>query len=81
VIDGTKPHEHQHIHRDDTAAIAFLSRFQTLLGHVLVAPIEHRENVVTDVTMKEYVRLQDRRPPDRPGHLGGAAHRAAPQSG
>lgn len=57
VIDGTNPDEHPPIYRDDTA-IAFLNRFPTLLGYVLVAPIEHRQNVVTDFTTEEYLRLQ-----------------------
>jgi diadenosine tetraphosphate (Ap4A) HIT family hydrolase len=57
VIDGTSPHEHPTVYRDDTA-IAFLNRFPTLLGYVLVAPIEHREGVVTEFTMEEYLRLQ-----------------------
>lgn len=56
VIDGTIPNEHPPIYRDETA-IAFLNRFPTLLGYVLVAPIEHRENVVTDFTVEEYLRL------------------------
>jgi diadenosine tetraphosphate (Ap4A) HIT family hydrolase len=57
VIDGTNPHEPPPIYRDDTA-IAFLNRFPTLLGYVLVAPIPHREDVVTDFTVAEYLRLQ-----------------------
>ena len=57
VGDGSSPHEHPTIYRDDTA-IAFLNRFPTVLGYVLVAPIDHRENVVTDFTTEEYLRLQ-----------------------
>ncbi|MFD2077746.1 ATP adenylyltransferase [Actinopolymorpha cephalotaxi] len=57
VIDGTNPHEHPPIYRDDTS-IAFLNRYPTLLGYVLVAPIEHRENAVTDFSTEEYLRLQ-----------------------
>jgi diadenosine tetraphosphate (Ap4A) HIT family hydrolase len=34
-------------YRDDLA-IAFLNRYPTLSGYVLVAPIEHKEDVVTD---------------------------------
>jgi diadenosine tetraphosphate (Ap4A) HIT family hydrolase len=54
---GSSPHEHPTIYRDDTV-VAFLNRFPTVLGYVLVAPIDHRENVVTDFSMEEYLRLQ-----------------------
>lgn len=57
VIDGTHRHEHPIVYRDDTA-IAFMNRFPTLLGYVLVAPIEHRENVVGDFDVTAYLRLQ-----------------------
>ncbi|MEQ7006831.1 HIT family protein [Actinopolymorpha sp. B17G11] len=57
VVDGSNPHEHPPIYQDDTA-IAFLNRFPTVLGYVLVAPIQHRENVVADFTIEEYLRLQ-----------------------
>lgn len=57
VIDGRQEHEHPIIYRDDTA-IAFLNRFPTLAGYVLVAPIAHREEVVGDFSLEEYLRLQ-----------------------
>ena len=45
------------VHRDD-AHIAFLPNFHVLLGYVLVAPIEHREAVVDDFDLDEYLALQ-----------------------
>jgi diadenosine tetraphosphate (Ap4A) HIT family hydrolase len=43
---------------EDELAIAFLDRYPTLYGHVLVAPREHREQVTGDFTEDEYVQLQ-----------------------
>ena len=40
---------------EDDEAIAFLQRFQTVLGYVLVAPKEHREDVVVDFSEEEYL--------------------------
>ena len=38
--------------------MVFLNRFPSLLGHVLVAPVAHRERVVDDFELDEYVQLQ-----------------------
>ncbi len=43
---------------EDDVAIAFLNRFPTLRGYTLVAPREHRERVVEDFTLEEYLALQ-----------------------
>jgi diadenosine tetraphosphate (Ap4A) HIT family hydrolase len=51
--------DHLVIYRDDVC-IVFLNRFPTLLGYSLLAPIEHRTDVVTDFTEDEYVDLQRR---------------------
>ncbi len=45
------------MYEDDTA-VAFLDRFPTLRGHALVAPRQHRERVVEDFTLDEYLALQ-----------------------
>jgi diadenosine tetraphosphate (Ap4A) HIT family hydrolase len=45
------------IHQDDDY-IAFLNKYPTLYGYVLVAPISHREQVTGDFTMEEYLSLQ-----------------------
>jgi diadenosine tetraphosphate (Ap4A) HIT family hydrolase len=47
-----------HVIYEDERAIAFLQRFQTLLGYVLVAPKEHREDVVRDLDEEGYLALQ-----------------------
>ena len=57
IIDGTHDAAHHIVHRDDLA-IAVLNRFPTLIGYTLVAPIEHRTDVVADFTEEEYVALQ-----------------------
>jgi ATP adenylyltransferase len=45
------------LYRDDVA-VAFLNRYQTLLGYTLVAPVEHREEVTGDFDVEEYLALQ-----------------------
>ena len=47
-----------HVVYENERAIAFLNRFPTLEGHVLVAPREHREQVTGDFSAKEYLALQ-----------------------
>ena len=42
----------------DAHAVAFLARYNTLLGHVLVAPRAHREQVTGDFGIEEYIALQ-----------------------
>lgn len=42
----------------DSSAIAFLARYPALLGHVLVAPLDHREDVVASFSQAEYLSLQ-----------------------
>jgi diadenosine tetraphosphate (Ap4A) HIT family hydrolase len=43
---------------EDAGTIAFLNRFPSQLGHVLVAPKEHREQVTGDFGEDEYLALQ-----------------------
>ena len=45
LVAGNPDYAH-HVVDEDELAIAFLQRFQTLYGYVLVAPKEHREEVV-----------------------------------
>ena len=47
-----------HIVYEDQRAIAFLNRFPTLEGYLIVAPREHREQVTGDLSADEYVALQ-----------------------
>jgi diadenosine tetraphosphate (Ap4A) HIT family hydrolase len=43
---------------DDGEHVAFLSRYPTVYGYVLVSPRRHVEHVVRDLDEKEYLRLQ-----------------------
>ena len=47
------------LYRDDVC-IAFLAKFPTLVGYTLVAPLEHRTDVVGAFTEDEYADLQRR---------------------
>jgi diadenosine tetraphosphate (Ap4A) HIT family hydrolase len=58
IVAGERD-DHAVIVRDDVC-VAFLSRFPTLYGSTLLAPIEHRCNVVTDFTEDEYLEIQRR---------------------
>jgi diadenosine tetraphosphate (Ap4A) HIT family hydrolase len=55
VVGGRRPH---HVVYEDDEAIGFLNRFPTLRGYTLVAPKVHREEVLGDFTVDEYVALQ-----------------------
>jgi diadenosine tetraphosphate (Ap4A) HIT family hydrolase len=57
LLAGNPEYAH-HVVYEDERAIAFLQRFQTLFGCVLVAPKEHRERVVDDFSADEYLALQ-----------------------
>ena len=57
VVAGTHEVPHRVVYEDERA-IAFLNRFPTLLGQMLVAPKEHREQVTGDFSEDEYVELQ-----------------------
>jgi diadenosine tetraphosphate (Ap4A) HIT family hydrolase len=48
----------RHVVYEDELAIAFLDLYPTLYGHVLVAPLEHHEQVTGDFTEDEYAALQ-----------------------
>jgi diadenosine tetraphosphate (Ap4A) HIT family hydrolase len=57
IVAGNPRREH-HIVAETESAIAFLNRFPTLFGYVLVAPKLHREQVTGDFDEKEYLELQ-----------------------
>jgi diadenosine tetraphosphate (Ap4A) HIT family hydrolase len=52
------PEFRHHIVYEDEIAVAFLNRYPTLYGYVLVAPREHREQVTGDFSRDEYLALQ-----------------------
>ena len=72
LLAGNPDYAHHLVYEDDRA-IAFLQRFQTLYGYVLVAPKEHRERVVDDFSEAEYLGLQA-----VVHRVGGAICRAVP---
>lgn len=47
-----------HVIYQDGLFIAFLNKYPVLYGHVLVAPVAHKEHVTGDFTMDEYLALQ-----------------------
>ena len=57
LLDGNPEYRHHVVYEDDHT-IAFLQRFQTLYGYVLVAPKEHREQVIGDFSLDEYRAFQ-----------------------
>jgi diadenosine tetraphosphate (Ap4A) HIT family hydrolase len=58
IVSGARD-DHLVVYRDDEC-IAFLAKWPTLLGYTLVAPLEHRTDVIDAFTADEYVELQRR---------------------
>lgn len=56
-IVASQDTSHHLVYRDEVA-IAFLSKYPTLYGYVIVAPLQHREQVTADFTLDEYLALQ-----------------------
>src|SRR3954447_23904613 len=50
--------EQYHVVLETPEAIAFLDKYPVVYGHVLVAPLEHREDVIGDFTEAEYLAFQ-----------------------
>jgi diadenosine tetraphosphate (Ap4A) HIT family hydrolase len=57
LLAGTAGYEHQVVWRDGTGVV-FLAKYPMVWGHLLVAPIDHREHVVGDFDHGEYLDLQ-----------------------
>lgn len=57
LLAGNPDYPHHVAYRDEVA-IVFASRFPSVVGHFLVAPVEHREHAVADFTLDEYTALQ-----------------------
>ena len=58
MLAGNPAFPHHIIYQDDQAVV-FLNKFPILYGYVLVAPIEHREQVTGDFTIAEYLELHE----------------------
>jgi diadenosine tetraphosphate (Ap4A) HIT family hydrolase len=58
LIAGEPEYEHEQVIFDDGEHVAFLTRYPTVYGYVLVSPRRHVEHVVRDLTEDEYLRMQ-----------------------
>ncbi len=58
VVRGDPAYPGHVIWRDEHH-IAFLNRWPTLRGYSLLAPLDHREGLVRDVSLEEHLRLQE----------------------
>jgi diadenosine tetraphosphate (Ap4A) HIT family hydrolase len=58
IVSGARE-DHLVVFRDEVC-VAFLAKWPTLLGCTLVAPLEHRTDVVDAFTADEYAELQRR---------------------
>ncbi|MDP8957847.1 MAG: hypothetical protein M3N51_01295 [Actinomycetota bacterium] len=57
IVSGD-PRFPAHVVYRDERDTAFLPNFHVLLGYVLLAPLEHREAVVGDFSIDQYLALQ-----------------------
>src|SRR5688500_10985285 len=57
IVERHPDYDQHGVHEDD-ATIAFLARWPTLWGHVLVAPKAHREHVTSDFDEDGYLGLE-----------------------
>ncbi len=57
LIEGDESLPPHHVIWRNEQAIAFLNRFPTVFGSVLVAPLAHREQVTGDFTLHQYLAL------------------------
>jgi diadenosine tetraphosphate (Ap4A) HIT family hydrolase len=58
LLAGNPEFRHHMVYADEFA-VAFLNRYPSLYGYVLVAPREHKEQVTGDFSRDEYLHLQD----------------------
>jgi ATP adenylyltransferase len=58
LVEGDPTLAQHHIVWQNNEAIAFLNRFPTVYGYVLVAPITHLEQVSGDFSLYQYLSLQ-----------------------
>ena len=57
MLAGNPEYQH-HVVYEDERTVAFLNRYPSLYGYVLVAPKDHREQVTGDFSLDEYLHLQ-----------------------
>jgi diadenosine tetraphosphate (Ap4A) HIT family hydrolase len=56
LLDGNPEYPHHIAYRDETAVV-FASRFPSVRGHLLVAPVRHLEHAVDDFPLDDYLAL------------------------
>jgi diadenosine tetraphosphate (Ap4A) HIT family hydrolase len=57
LLRGEPGYEHEVV-LDDGEHVAFLSKYPTVYGYLLVAPLRHIEHLARDLAADEYLRLQ-----------------------
>jgi diadenosine tetraphosphate (Ap4A) HIT family hydrolase len=57
MLAGNPEYQHYVVYEDERT-VAFLNRYPSLYGYVLVAPKDHREQVTGDFSLDEYLHLQ-----------------------
>ena len=57
IVKGNPAFRH-HVVYEDEKGIVFLNKYPSLMGYVLVAPKQHREQVTGDFSKGEYLELQ-----------------------
>ena len=57
LVDGNPAYWH-HVVERDADSVVFLAKYPWLRGHLIVAPVQHREQVVIDFHEAEYLTLQ-----------------------
>ncbi len=58
ALRDREPGFESHLILETQTAISFLDKYPDVYGHVLVAPRDHRENVISDFSEEEYLGLQ-----------------------
>lgn len=53
-----KPEFHHHVIAQDADTIIFLSKYPTMPGYALVCPKAHQEDLATDLSPSQYLKLQ-----------------------
>jgi diadenosine tetraphosphate (Ap4A) HIT family hydrolase len=57
IVSGDAAYDHEQVVFEDDAHIAFLDRYPTMYGKVLVAPKRHVEHVVRDLSKAAFLEL------------------------
>src|SRR5262245_63161780 len=58
IVTGDPSYAYEQVFYDDGEHIAYVSRYPTVYGYVLVSPRRHVERVVGEMSAEEYLRLQ-----------------------